>query len=319
MCWLGEANAQSLQSAVRDLDVAYNNFFRKRARFPSFKSRHKHLPRFRCYQGSKVNFDNSTIQIVKHGRIKAAFDRRRWDGRIISVTISQNGRRQWFASILIENNDLVPVPPATVVDLRGVDLGLANMVVTSGPSRIKVAAEGLHRRELCRLRRAQRRVSRRKDGSYRKDRARRRVASIHGRVADRRQDFLHKLSRRLVDESQGLAFEDLDVKGMQKNRRLARAIGDAGWSELVRQCKYKCLWSGKHFVQIGRFDPSSKLCTCGRLNHTLKLGDREWVCSRCGVVHDRDELAADNIRRFALHPKNSLRAGSPEFTLAETV
>ena len=320
--WLAEANSQSLQAAVKDLDAAYSCFFRKLARFPRFKSKHKTLPSFRCYQNTTVDFERNTIQLSKHGKIKIALDKRRWDGRIVSAAIKRNARKQWFASVLVDDDKPEPVTPTKLTDLTGVDLGLTDIIVTSGPNRIKAPAPRYHKRELSRLRRAQRKVSRRYRGerksdvmtkaSHRYRKAKHRVAVIHGRVADRRNDFLHKLSTKLVAENQGLAFEDLNVKGMQKNRRLARAISDAGWAELVRQCEYKCKWASKPFVRIGRYAPSSKLCTCGVLNHKLQLKDRVWTCTNCGATHNRDELAADNIRRFALHPQVFLRAGSPE-------
>jgi putative transposase len=314
--FLAEVGAQTLQGSIADLDTAFVNFFRKTSKYPKFKRKFGPRQRFSSFQGVKIDFDRSRIKMVVHGWIKIAVDDRRFDGQIKRATVSREPTDKWFVSVLVDDKvELPAVSDAT--DLTGVDLGLTNFITTSKGE--KVENPRFLKRGLKPLRRAQRIASRRVKGSRRKDKARAKVAMIYERIQNRRSDFLHKLSRKLTDENQGLAFEDLNVSGMQKNRGLARSVSDAGWSELVRQCKYKCAWAGKPFIQIGRFEPSSKLCTCGVVNRELALADRTWTCQACGKTHDRDILAAQNIRSMALHPQTLLRAGSPEVTLVETV
>jgi putative transposase len=314
--FLSEVNAQSLLGSLQGVDAAFVNFFRKTAKYPKFKSKFDSRQKFTCFQGVKVDFDDSKIQLIKHGWLKIAVDDRRFDGQIKRATVSLEPTGKWFVSVLVDDKVELPAV-AEVTDLTGVDLGLTNFITTSKGE--KVENPRFLKRGLKPLRRAQRIHSRRVKGSRRREKAKFKVALVNEMIRNQRSDFLHKLSRKLTDENQGLAFEDLNVTGMQKNRRLARSISDAGWSDLVYKCKYKCTWAGKPLIQIGRFEPSSKLCTCGVVNRQLTLADRTWTCESCGATHDRDILAAQNIRSMALHPQTLLRAGSPEVTLVETV
>jgi putative transposase len=316
MAFLAEVGAQTLQGSLADLDTAFVNFFRKTAKYPKFKSKFNSRQKFTSFQGVEVDFEGSRIKMVVHGWLKIAVDDRRFDGQIKRATVSLEPTGKWFVSVLVDDK-VEPPTVAEATDLTGVDLGLTNFITTSKGE--KIENPRFLKRGLKPLRRAQRIHSRRVKGSRRKDKARLKVALVHERIKNQRSDFLHKLSRKLTDENQGLAFEDLNIQGMQKNRALARSVSDAGWSELVQKCKYKCAWAGKPFIQIGRFEPSSRLCTCGVINRELTLADRTWTCSSCGASHDRDVLAAQNIRSMALHPQTLLRAGSPEVTLVETV
>ena len=161
-------------------------------------------------------------------------------------------------------------------------------------------------------------MSRRKPGSNNRHKQKRIVARIQEKIVNRRRDFQHKLSTRLIRENQAVAIESLNVSGMQQNPHIARAISDAGWAQFVSMLDYKAERYGKTVLRIGRFEPSSKLCSCGVLNDGLKLSDRVWTCEACGVTHDRDVLAANNIKRMALHPQNQIRSERPELTLGET-
>jgi putative transposase len=309
--WLSEVNAQSLQKALFDLDTAYLHFFRDKFGFPKFKSKHGKQS-FTCPQKNKVDFDRQAIWMVKHGWVSGRIHRK-FDGAVRSVTIKKTATGKYFACVLVEDGKELPTPkpvkPATTV---GIDLGLTNFITTSNGD--KVSTPKYLRKAEYRLKHLNRVMSRKKKGSANRDKARHRLSVQHEKVACRRKDFLHKLTRKLVDDNQVdcYAIETLNVAGMQQNHRLAKSIGDAGWSEFVRQLTYKCLWSGKVVLKIGRFEPSSKMCSCGQLNHNLTLANRTWTCARCGTEHDRDVLAAQNIRRFALSPKNFLGAGSPE-------
>lgn len=297
--WLREVNAQSLQSSLRHLDAAYSRFFREKKGFPKFKNKYARQS-FCNPQGTSVNYISGNIYIPKFREgVKAALHRK-IDGRVKSSTVSLDASGRYFISVVIERDGehptpLVPTPEKTI----GIDLGLKTFATFSDGN---VVENPRHlKQKLKSLKRAQRKLSRRVKGSKNRDKARKRVAKIHARVSDSRRDFLHKVSC-AVAKNQGytaVAIEDLAVCNMAKNHRLARHIMDAGWRTFRDFLAYKCEREGKTLLTIGRFEPSSKLCTCGALNQNLTLRDRVWTCASCGTTHDRDILAANNIVRFA--------------------
>ena len=188
-----------------------------------------------------------------------------------------------------------PAPNAAV----GIDAGITSLVTLSTGE--KIANPRHERRDRVRLVKARRELSRKAKGSANREKARRRVAKVHARIADRRRDFLHKLSTRLVRENQTVVIEDLTVRNLLKNGRLARAISDAAWTDLRMMLEYKCAWYGRELVVVDRFFPSSKLCgNCGTVRGERPLNVREWTCDNCGTVHDRDVNAAKNIRAAGL-------------------
>jgi putative transposase len=207
--------------------------------------------------------------------------------------------------MLCEDAGVQPLPP--VSGTVGLDMGLNALVTLSTGERI---ANPRHdAAELKRKRLLSRRLARRQKGSRNRDKARFQLARLHARVADRRRDYLHKLSTRLVRENQAIAVEDLNVRGMVRNRPLARAISDAGWSELVRMLEYKCEWYGRTFVKVDRFFPSSKTCSdCGVVREHLDLSVRQWRCD-CGAEHDRDHNAAKNVLAAGLFAVSGCGAG----------
>jgi len=210
------------------------------------------------------------------------------------VTISRTPSGKYFASILCEVE--MPQPEYQGGEI-GVDLGLTHLLTTSEGKRVE--APRYLRQSEKRLRRLQRRLSRRQKGSRGWEKARLAVTRQHEKVANQRADFLHKLSRRLVDENQVIWVEDLNVKGLLANHRLAKSISDAGWGEFTRMLDYKGRWYGCHVSRADRFFPSSKRCNvCGHINHFLCLSDRRWVCPVCRTCHDRDENAATNLLHF---------------------
>jgi len=303
--WLRESNSQVLQQTLMDLQTAYRNFFERRAKYPKFKSKRNkqsfRVPQRFSLEGKGVHQylkvpKIPSIRITIHRPIK---------GKMKSVTISQTKTGKYFASILCEikvNNPQIDYDKPII----GIDLGLIDFVVTSegkhfaSPKYLRQAEE--------QLKRAQRVLARRKKGSGGWHRAKRQVVKLHEKVATQRKDFLHKLSKKLVDENQAIFFEDLAVKNMMQNRYLAKSIGDAGWSTFVRFCEYKGTWYGCYIGQIDRFAPSSKRCSnCGFVVQSLPLSVREWTCPECGVIHDRDENAAINIRNFGIRGCPNLR------------
>ena len=294
--WLGEVASQPLQQALVHLDKAFTRFFREKKGYPRFHS--KRGKESATYpQGVKIHWDNGVVYLPKAGWIRTVFSRQ-FVGRIKTVTVSRVPSGKFFASVLVENENQVPESVPEVVDHAvGGDLGLHDFLVLSTGE--KYAHPQWLEHELYRLKILQRRLAKTTKGSKNRAKIRRKIARLHERVANRRQDFLHKLSTDLVRRFDTICLEDLNIAGMVRNHALARRIGQSGWADFRRQLQYKTTWSGKHVRIIGRLAPSSRLCPCGNSNHDLTLADREWTCPKCGRHHDRDILAANNIKRFA--------------------
>ena len=314
--WLSEVTAQSLQASLANLEMAYTKFFREKKGYPKFKSKH-HRQSFQVPQAGKVG--ENYVQIPKVGKIEAKISRSP-AGTVKTVTISRTSTGKFFASVLCDDGlELPDKMPTTEKGTVGIDLGLKDVAVLSTGERI--ANPRNIKRAAKKLRRVQRKRSRRVKGSNNRNKQRRKVALVHEKVANRRKDFLHKSTTRLVADNQSdtFAIEDLAVGSMMKNRCLAKGIADVSWSEFRRQLEYKAERAGKNVLVIGRFEPSSKSCPCGIVNKELKLKDRVWTCA-CGKTHDRDLNAAQNIKRFALHPRNkSILGDTEESTPVETV
>ena len=311
--WLGEVCSHSLQCAMGNLDMAYTKFFREKKGFPKFKSK-----RDRKSYSTNVNITvgDNFVSLPKVGKVKASLSRE-IVGRIQKATVSQTATGKYFVSIACTDDKDVPKKKrVTDKSTVGIDLGIKHFATFSTGEKIDNPKH--LDKSLRKLARAQRVMARRKKGGSNRNKARLVVASIHEKISECRKDFQHKLSTRLIRENQAVAIESLNVSGMQKNPRLARAISDAGWAQFVSMLDYKAERYGKTVLRIGRFEPSSKLCSCGVLNDGLKLSDRVWTCASCGVTHDRDVLAANNIKRMALHPQNQIGRDTPEFTLGET-
>ncbi len=291
--WLNAVNSQSLQQSLRRLDIAYNNFFNKRADFPKFKSKHAKQS-FLVPQNFAINTENSILSIPKFEPIRIVLHRE-IEGTMKSVNISKTPSGKYFASVLCEIEK--SIKPKKKGSQIGIDLGLKSFLVSSNGERID-HPQYLRKSE-SKLTKAQRLLSRKKKGSARRNKARIKVARIYEKIVNQRTDFLHRLSHRLVSENQAIFAEDLNVKGMTANHCIAKAVQDSGWSEFVRQLQYKSEWNGTYFGQIDRFFPSSKRChSCGWINESLTLNDREWVCQGCGQVVGRDFNAAQNILQF---------------------
>lgn len=293
--WLKEINAQSLVGQIISLEKAYQAFFKKGAGFPAFKKRQARQS-FQCPHDVKIDFEAETIRLPKFSPMKFACSRR-FDGIIKTVTVSRDSSGKLFVAVLVETGHDIPAPHP-YSDILGIDLGLTHFATMSTGE--KLDNPRLFKNSMKKLAKEQRRLARKVKGSKNRQKQRVRVALAHEKVGNQRKDFLHKLSTRIIRENQAIALEDLNVMGMQQNRNLARSIADASWSEFVRQLEYKASWYGKTVIRIGRFEPSSKLCTCGVINRSLSLSDRIWTCPACGSIHDRDVLAANNIKSFAL-------------------
>jgi putative transposase len=309
--WLAEADSQALVMSLRNLDNAFTRFFREKKGFPNFKSKKSNRQSFQIPQRVKVDFEKRKIILPKIGAVRAKLYRK-FDGKIKTVTISKTPSGKYFASVLVETDEKpLPKPEIRYETTIGVDLGLTHFAILSSGE--KIENPKYLQKSLKRLKFLQRRLSRKKAGSKRRDKARICVAKLHERITNQRNDFLHKLSIRLIRENQTIALETLNVQGMMQNHRLAQSIGSASWSRFVEFLRYKAEWYGRNIVFVGRFEPSSKLCSvCGFHNSELTLADRTWICPSCQTEHDRDVNAATNIRKFALQSQNLVGRGPSE-------
>src|SRR5690554_871807 len=290
--WLKEVNAQSLQQSVHNMDIAFKKFF-KGAGFPKFKSKHKGKQSFLIPQNVFVKNNLLIVPKFKEG-IKMSLHRPT-QGIIKSATISVTSTGKYFVSILCdikeEMSTKAPIEENTTI---GIDLGIKDFAITS---------EGEVFENPKYLRKAQSKLKyvQRKYSKHKGKRTKKKLAKLHEDVANKRKDFLHKVSTQLIRENQTICLETLAVKNMVKNHNLAQAITDVSWSTFVTMLEYKADWYGKNILRIGRFAPSSKTCSnCGTINKELTLKDREWACKGCNSVLDRDVNAAINIKSFAL-------------------
>ena len=308
--WLKEVNSQSLQMALRNLDNAFTSFFRKNGSFPRFKSKLRGRQSFNVPQS--VRLENGRLMIPKFkGGIKLVLHRPA-KGEIKQATISRTHTGKYFVSVLCDTGAAAPVAePIKEESSIGIDLGIKAFAITS--EGIKYGNPKYLKAGLARLKVLQGRASRKVKGSASRCKANLRVARQHEKIANRRKDFLHKLSHDLVKNHDTICIEDLAVVNMMKNHKLAQAISDVSWSEFTRQLAYKCEWNGKNLVKIGRFESSTKTCSdCGSTNRALTLADRKWTCASCGTAHDRDINAAKNVRAFGLLKHSGLeRPGEP--------
>ncbi|MGG6263507.1 RNA-guided endonuclease InsQ/TnpB family protein [Leptolyngbya sp. AN03gr2] len=290
--FLNEVSCVPLQQGLRHLQKAFSNFFAGRAKYPNFKKKRN---------GGSAEFTKSAFK-WKEGQVFLAKCKDalpiRWSRQLpqgcepstITVRLSPNGR--WHVSLLVDNPHVKPL--TQVQKSVGLDLGITSLIATSDGEKITNPKHFERLRK--KLKRVQKALSRKQKGSNNRDKARLQVARVQAKIADSRKDFLHKLTTQLIRENQTIAVEDLAVKNMVKNPKLAWQIADAAWGELVRQLEYKAKWYGRNLVKIDRWFPSSKRCgSCGHVLNSLPLNVREWDCLNCGTHHDRDINAARNI------------------------
>lgn len=306
--WLKEVYSQSLQASLRNLDASFTNFFRrakqgsKEAGYPKFKSKHKRQS-MQFPQNVKADFENGMSVLPKLGNVKTVFERQ-FEGTIKTVTVSRETTGKFYISFLVEDSksvpELEPIDPDKAV---GIDLGLKHFVILSNGE--KVNNPRFFKKDLKKIKKLSRRVSRKAKGGNNRSKARKILALAYEKTRNRRKDFLHKLATRLIRENQTVCLEDLSVKNMMGKVSYSRSIGDAAWNEFVSMLEYKAKWNGKHFLQIGRFDPSTKMChKCGYIKNDMTEKIRSWICPGCSAEHDRDINAAKNIRNFALLKQN---------------
>ena len=316
--WLNEADSQALQQTLKDLDRAFAAFFRrckegaKKKGFPRFKARHRTEPSFRIPQ--RVAVVDGRVYIPKIGWVRIR-QSQEIDGTTKSATFKRDATGHWYVALVVAftmPDTALPAPdPANVL---GIDAGLYDFAVFSNGDD-PIPAPKFFRKAERKLRRAQRAFCRRQKGSKRRAKAKQRVARVHEQTASKRKDFLHKLSTKLIQRFDGVCIENLSLSGLVKTK-LAKSFADAAFGEFFRMLAYKAVWHRKRLSAVGRYFPSTKMCSaCGALNHTLTLSDREWTCV-CGVVHKRDPNAATNVRIEGLrllavgHTDNSYAQGA---------
>ncbi|TRU80706.1 MAG: transposase [Microcystis novacekii Mn_MB_F_20050700_S1] len=292
--WLTDAYSQCLQVVALNLSQAYQNFFEKRAKYPRYKSKHG---RQSISYPANVKLEGDYLKLPKIGLVHCVCHRE-FEGTIKTVTISKNPDGKYFASVLVDDGQETP-QPSTEGKAIGIDVGLTHFAITSNGSKYDNPRHfAKHQRN---LKRKQQKLSRKKKGGNSRQKARRLVAKIHSKIARCREDFLHKLSRKIVNENQVIAVENLNVKGMVRNHNLAKAISDCGWGMFCTMLKYKAENEGKTYIEVDRWFPSSKTCNvCLNQVGSLPLDVRNWTCEYCQTTHDRDINAATNIRNEAL-------------------
>lgn len=294
--WLKEINSQSLQQPIRNLDNAFTRFFKGQGNFPKFKKKSSggsfNVPQNVSLENGKLVIPKfkKGIDIVLHRPIK---------GEIRQATISRTPTGKYFVSILCETGDNVKTKTTIKENTSvGIDLGIKTFLVTSDGEYFENPK--FLRQTLSKLKYVQSKFSKNKG-----KRTKNKLAKLHEKVSNQRKDFIHKTSSKLIKNHDTICIEDLNIKGMLANHKLALSISDCGWSMFVDMLEYKAEWYGKNILKIGRFEPSSKLCSCcGSINKGLTLKDREWTCSNCNTLLDRDVNASINIKNFAL--KNHL-------------
>ena len=307
--WLKDVNAQSLQHSLRHLEIAYTRFFTGKGGYPKFKKKNN---RNSFTVPQNVKFENGKLYIPKFKEGIKVVEHRQLQGKILFATISKTPTNKYFVSITVKQEYNSKEPTCKEV---GIDLGIKDLVITSNGEKFKNNKYLLkYEKE---LKKAQQHLSRKKNGSNRYEKQRLKVALIYEKIANCRSDVLHKITHRLVINNDVVYIEDLNVKDMLKNHKLAKSISDCSFYELTRQLEYKGDWDDTYIHKIFRFYPSSKTCNkCGYIKQDLTLSDREWVCPSCNTRHDRDINASINI---LLEGKREISAGTVDYTNGEDV
>ena len=296
--WLKNVHSKVLQQSVRDMNQAYDNFFKRHKGFPKFKSKHDNRQSCRFPKDAFIGVRGNRIDLIKvlkdiHFKCSRNDERylNRNQDKVKSITLSKEPNGKFYLSVLIDK-PLRQVPQSS--SMVGLDLGIKDFAVTSDGQVI----ENIHfkKNEESRLKRLQRQISKKVVGSKNREKARLRFAKLNEKIRNRKLNFLHDVTNHLIDENQVIVLEDLNVKGMVKNHKLAESISEVNWGEFRRILTYKAAWHGRQLVFIDRFYPSSKRCNhCGYIYKELTLKDRQWVCPECGSLIDRDYNAALNI------------------------
>ena len=299
--WLNECSSASLQQSLRNLETAFSNFFKKNSKYPKFKSKKCSRDSVKFMQHVNFDFRDWTVKLPKIGKVNLCKNRtfNQSACKQGTCTVSRDHCGTYWCVVTVDDLQEMPSKAEISKDNSvGIDLGIKDYAILSDGRKFSNPKHLENTKK--RLAHLQKVLARKENGSKNYEKMRIKVAKCHRKIANKRNDYLHNLSSYLVNNYKTICLEDLNVKGMQKNHHLARAIQDASWYEFTRQLQYKSDWNGDNIIYIGRFEPSSKTCSvCGYINNDLKLSDRKWTCPKCGTKHDRDINAAINIKEIA--------------------